>query len=75
MRRATPPVRSPLSFLSTPPTMAITNLDDLFLHLLKDIYYAEKQILKALPDMIRKASNAELQQAFQEAFLQSTRSI
>ena len=28
-------------------------LDDLFLHTLKDIYYAEKQILKALPKMAK----------------------
>ena len=27
------------------------SLEDLFIHLLKDIYYAEKQILKALPKM------------------------
>ena len=35
-------------------------LDDLFLHTLKDIYYAEKQILKALPKM---AKNAEFRRA------------
>ena len=33
----------------------IKTMDDLFLHTLQDIYYAEKQILKALPDMIKKA--------------------
>ena len=38
----------------------IKTMDDLFLHVLQDIYYAEKQILKALPDMIEKASDAEL---------------
>ncbi|WP_420103918.1 ferritin-like domain-containing protein [Bosea sp. (in: a-proteobacteria)] len=40
-------------------------LDDLFLDTLKDIYYAEKQILKALPKMAKAASSPELKQAFQ----------
>ena len=38
----------------------IKTMDDLFLHVLQDIYYAENQILKALPDMIDKATNREL---------------
>jgi ferritin-like metal-binding protein YciE len=42
----------------------IKNMDDLFVHTLRDIYYAEKQILKALPEMIEKASNKELKAAF-----------
>jgi len=42
----------------------IKTMDDLLLHVLQDIYYAEKQILKALPDMIEKATNRELTTAF-----------
>jgi ferritin-like metal-binding protein YciE len=42
----------------------IKNLDDLFVHTLQDIYYAEKQIEKALPDMIEKATNRELTEGF-----------
>jgi ferritin-like metal-binding protein YciE len=38
----------------------IKTLDDLFVHTLQDIYYAEKQILKALPKMIEKATSAQL---------------
>ena len=38
----------------------IKNLNDLFVHTLQDIYYAEKQIAKALPDMIDKATDTEL---------------
>jgi ferritin-like metal-binding protein YciE len=38
----------------------IKSLHDLFIHVLQDIYYAEEQILKALPDMIEKATNREL---------------
>ncbi len=40
------------------------SLEDLFVHLLKDIYYAEKQILKALPKMAEKAHSAQLRKAF-----------
>jgi ferritin-like metal-binding protein YciE len=43
----------------------IQTMDDLFVHTLRDIYYAEKQLLKALPDMISKATDAQLKQAFQ----------
>jgi ferritin-like metal-binding protein YciE len=46
-------------------TKPIKTLDDLFVHTLQDIYYAENQIVKNLPTMIEKASNAELRQAFQ----------
>ncbi|HEX6610988.1 MAG TPA: ferritin-like domain-containing protein [Hyphomicrobiaceae bacterium] len=38
----------------------INTMDDLFLHVVQDIYYAEQQIKKALPDMIGKATNREL---------------
>ncbi|MGH6791101.1 MAG: ferritin-like domain-containing protein [Pseudolabrys sp.] len=43
----------------------IATMDDLFLHTLQDIYYAEHQIEKALPDMIEKASDSELKKGFQ----------
>ena len=43
----------------------IQTMDDLFVHSLRDIYYAEKQILQALPDMIEKASDPQLKQGFQ----------
>lgn len=45
-------------------TMAEKTLDDLFLNTLKDIYYAEKKILKALPKMAKAAESEELSQAF-----------
>lgn len=38
---------------------ATKTLDDLFLDTLKDIYFAEKQILKALPKMARAANSEE----------------
>lgn len=41
-------------------------LDDLFLDTLKDIYYAERQILKALPKMKRAATEPKLAAAFEK---------
>lgn len=38
----------------------IKTMDDLFVHTLRDIYYAEQQILKALPEMIELTTNREL---------------
>lgn len=43
----------------------IKSMDDLFVHTLQDIYYAENQILKSLPDMIEKANDPKLKQGFQ----------
>ncbi len=50
----------------------IKTLDDLFVHTLQDIYYAENQITKALPKMIGKATDPQLKQGF-ETHLQETR--
>lgn len=44
--------------------MAEKTLDDLFLDTLKDIYFAEKQILKALPKMARASQSEEGKAAF-----------
>jgi ferritin-like metal-binding protein YciE len=43
----------------------IKTMDDLFVHTLQDIYYAENEILKSLPKMIERTSNPQLKQAFQ----------
>ncbi|GAN98513.1 ferritin-like domain-containing protein [Komagataeibacter oboediens] len=43
----------------------IKTLDDLFVHTLQDIYYAENQIVKNLPTMAEKATDPELKAAFQ----------
>ena len=50
----------------------IKTLDDLFVHQLRDIYYAEKQIVQALPEMIEKAKDPGLKQGF-EAHLGETK--
>jgi ferritin-like metal-binding protein YciE len=46
--------------------MAEKDLNDLFLDTLKDIYYAEKQILKALPKMAKAANSDKLRAAFEK---------
>ena len=42
----------------------IQSFDDLFVHQLQDIYYAENQIVKALPKMVDKATDSQLKQGF-----------
>jgi ferritin-like metal-binding protein YciE len=46
--------------------MAEKDLNALFLDTLKDIYYAEKQILKALPKMAKAANSDQLRAAFEK---------
>ncbi len=50
----------------------IKSMDNLFTHTLQDIYYAENQILKALPEMAQKATNPQLKTAF-KSHLQETK--
>ena len=40
----------------------IKTMDDLFVHTLRDIYYAEQQIVKSLPEMIEKTRDPQLKQ-------------
>ena len=47
-------------------TSDIKSMDDLFVHQLQDIYYAEQQITKALPKMISKATSPELKSGFEQ---------
>ncbi len=46
--------------------MALYNLEDLFLHQVKDTYDAEKRLVKALGKMAKAASSESLQAAFEE---------
>lgn len=43
----------------------IATFEDLFLHQLQDVYYAEHQITKALPKMVEKATAPELKAGFE----------
>jgi ferritin-like metal-binding protein YciE len=46
-------------------TRDIKTVDDLFVHTLRDIYYAEQQIVKSLPEMIENAHDPQLKQGLQ----------
>ena len=56
-------------------TRDIQTFDDLFMHQLQDVYYAENQITKALPTMIEKASDPKLKQGFQTHLTETERQI
>jgi ferritin-like metal-binding protein YciE len=45
--------------------MAVKSVKDLLLEELRDIYHAEKQLVRALPKMAKKAKSDELRQAFE----------
>jgi ferritin-like metal-binding protein YciE len=51
--------------------MKLETLKDLYIHELKDLYSAEKQIIKALPKMAKAASNKQLATGFEEHFEQT----
>lgn len=53
----------------------IKTLDDLFVHTLQDIYYAENQIVKNLPTMVEKATNPALKSAFQQHLAESQNQV
>jgi ferritin-like metal-binding protein YciE len=54
-------------------TKDIATMDDLLLHGLKDIYYAENRIVKSLPKLIDKATNRDLTRGLQD-HLEETKS-
>lgn len=55
--------------------MSMKTLHDLMIEDLKDIYHAEKQILKAMPKMIKSVSSDNVRQAFEEHFRQTEKQV
>lgn len=53
----------------------IKTMDDLLLHGLKDIYYAEHQIVKALPKMVEKATNRDLKKGLKDHLEETEKQI
>jgi ferritin-like metal-binding protein YciE len=53
----------------------IKTLDDLFVHTLQDMYYAENQIAKSLPTMAQKATDPTLRQAFESHLTETKNQI
>jgi ferritin-like metal-binding protein YciE len=56
-------------------TKDIGTMDDLLLHGLKDIYYAENQIVKSLPKMVEKATNRDLTKGLQDHLEETKKQI
>jgi len=56
-------------------TRELQSLDDLFLHGLKDIYYAETQIVKNLPKLIEAATNAELKKGLKQHLVETEQQV
>ncbi len=50
-------------------------MDDLLLHGLQDIYYAENQIIEALPTMIEKATNRDLAAGLSQHLEETNRQV
>lgn len=53
----------------------LTTLHDLFLDEIKDLYSAEKQLLKALPKLIKRASSTELSRGLQKHLDQTQQQV
>ncbi|HLO14620.1 MAG TPA: ferritin-like domain-containing protein [Anaerolineales bacterium] len=49
----------------------MNTLEDLYMDLLKDLYSAEKQLVKALPKMAKAAQSSDLQRAFHDHLKQT----
>jgi ferritin-like metal-binding protein YciE len=56
-------------------TKDIQTMEDLLLHGLQDIYYAEQQITKALPKMIENATNRDLAQGLKSHLEETNKQI
>ena len=55
--------------------MSLKTMEDLFIHGLKDIYYAEKKLVQQLPKMAKKAESAELTAAIEQHFKETQNQV
>ncbi len=51
--------------------MKLQNIQDLYVHQLKDLYSAEKQLIKALPKMVKATTNEKLAEGFEKHLAQT----
>lgn len=56
-------------------TKEIKSMDDLFIHQLEDLYYAERQIIKSLPRMIDLATNRDLEAGLRAHLEETNRQV
>jgi ferritin-like metal-binding protein YciE len=55
--------------------MSLKTIEDLFIHGLKDIYYAEKKLVQQLPKMAKKADSPELANAIEQHFKETQNQV
>ena len=55
--------------------MSLKSMEDLFIHGLKDIYYAEKKLVQNLPRMAKKAESPELAKAIEQHHRETTNQV
>jgi ferritin-like metal-binding protein YciE len=55
--------------------MSLKTMEDLFIHGLKDIYYAEKKLVQQLPKMAKKAESPELADAIEQHFKETQNQV
>ncbi|ALJ00444.1 YciE/YciF ferroxidase family protein [Rufibacter tibetensis] len=55
--------------------MKLTSLNDLFIHQMKDLYNAEQQLLKAMPEMMEMVKSPELATAMETHMMETQRQI
>jgi ferritin-like metal-binding protein YciE len=55
--------------------MSLKTMEDLFIHGLKDIYYAEKKLVQHLPKMAKKAESPELADAIEQHFKETQNQV
>ena len=55
--------------------MSLKSMEDLFIHGLKDIYYAEKKLVQNLPKMAKKADSSELARAIEQHQKETTNQV
>jgi ferritin-like metal-binding protein YciE len=55
--------------------MSLNSMEDLFIHHLKDVYYAEKKLVQNLPKMARKAESKDLAQAFEQHLKETEKQV
>jgi ferritin-like metal-binding protein YciE len=55
--------------------MSLKSMEDLFIHGLKDIYYAEKKLVQNLPKMAKKAESPDLARAIEQHQKETTNQV
>ena len=63
------------SFGAKGTTMSLDNLADAFYDELRDVFSAEKQLVKALPSMVKHASSPELRKAFEKHLAETEKQV